>query len=175
MPVAVAGKRSVGVLPFRLLTPDPSDAYLSAALADAVVICLGESGTLLVRPTSAVMRYANALTDPLVAGRELNVDVVIDGSVQRVDRRLRVHVQAREVVSGEVLSSTRHDADTGDLFGLQDIVAESLGRALGSSAPGASAGPSRPPTANARAYELFLRASERLLSFNRWDTRSAIE
>ncbi len=175
LPTAIAGKRSVAVLPFRLLTPDPSDAYLGAALADSVVVHLGEGGSLLVRPTSAVMRYASGLTDPLLAGRELNVDVIVDGSVQRLDRRLRVHVQARLVHTGELLSSTRHDADTSDLFALQDDVAESLGRALGVDAARGTSGPSKPPTANATSYELFLRASDRLVTFNRWDTRSAID
>src|SRR3984957_17571490 len=48
LPAALAGQRSVAVLPFRLLTPNPSDEYLSMALADAVINHLGSSGELLV-------------------------------------------------------------------------------------------------------------------------------
>ena len=171
LPPAMAGRRAVAVLPFRLLSPDPSDAYLSGALTDAVINRLSDGGELLVRPTSAVMRYANQALDSLVAGRELNVSIVIDGSVQRHDRRLRVHVQARSVRDGTTLTSARHEADVVDLFGLQDEVADGLRRALGVQlVPEAGR-----LSTNAKAGELFLRASERLVAMNRWDMRSAID
>jgi tetratricopeptide (TPR) repeat protein len=63
-----------------------------------------------------------------------------------------------------------------DLFGLQDKIADGLARALGAK-PAAAAAPESavPPTKNPMAYELFLRAGERLPRLNRWDTRTAIE
>jgi len=79
-------KRSVAVLPFKLLTPNPSDEYLSMALADAVINHLSSSGELLVRPAQSVSRYAQRETDPLAAARDLNVHVVVDGSIQKLGR-----------------------------------------------------------------------------------------
>ncbi len=55
-----SNRRSVAVVPFRLLIPIPEDQFLSAALADAVVNRLGSSGKLVVRPTASMMRYAQA-------------------------------------------------------------------------------------------------------------------
>jgi len=173
-PASVAARRVVGVLPFALLTPNPGDEYLSGALADAVINHLSTGGSLLVRPTSAVMRYAQQTIDPLRAGAELNVDVVVDGSIQKVDRRLRVHVQARDVRDGSTLLSSRHEADAVDLFGLQDAVADAIGSALGLATRATSA-PAEPPTRSTAAYELFLRAGERLSRANRWETRTAID
>jgi TolB-like protein len=128
-PAVLADRRTVAVLPFALLTPNPVDEYLSCALADAVINHLSAGGSLLVRPTSAVMRYATQAIDPLRAGTELNVEIIVDGSVQRVERRLRVHVQARTVCDGLSLMSSRHEADAVDLFGLQDAVAAAIGTA----------------------------------------------
>lgn len=174
VPATTAGKRAVAVLPFKLLTPNPEDEYLSVALADAVVSRLGSSGELLVRPTSTVMRYATQAVDPLLAARELNVQLLVEGSIQKLGQRLRVHVQAWNARDGATLFSAKHDAETNDLFGLQDRIADGLAGAFGVLAT-AAVGLTAPPTKNPAAYELFLRASERLSRWNRWDTRTAIE
>lgn len=176
LPAAVAGKRAVAVLPFKLLTPNPEDDYLSVALADAVINHLSASGELLVRPTSVVQRYAKQAADPLLAARELNVQVVVDGSIQKMGQRLRVHVQAWNAADGSTLLSGKHDSEMADLFGLQDKIADSLARTFGvRREKAAEAAPPAPPTENPHAYELYLRAMERMSRFNRWDTRTAIE
>ena len=77
------------------------------------------------------MRYGHRGIDALAAGRELNVDIVVDGSVQRSAHRLRVHVQSRNVHDGSTLASARHESDAVDLFGLQDAVAQTVMNALG--------------------------------------------
>ncbi len=177
LPAAVVGKLAVAVLPFKLLTPDPQDDYLSVALADAVINHLTTLSGLLVRPTSTVMRFAKQAVDPLAAARELNVQVVVDGSIQKFGTKLRVHLTVWNVMDGSTLLSAKHDSEMTDLFGLQDQLAEGLSRALGSKAVGEAAEPpaAKRPTENATAYELFLRASERLSRFNKWDTRTAVE
>jgi eukaryotic-like serine/threonine-protein kinase len=173
LPAAVAGKRAVAVLPFKLLTPNPEDDYLGMALADAVINQLSASGDLLVRPTSTVTRYVKQAVDPLLAARELNVHVVVEGSIQKLGPKLRVHVQAWNAADGSTLLSAKHDSEMADLFGLQDTISEQLASALGSKP--SSEGPAAPPTKNTMAYELYLRAVERLTRLNRWDARTAIE
>jgi len=176
LPQAVAGKRAVAVLPFKLLTPSAEDEYLSVALADAVINQLSAGGQLLVRPTSVVMKYAKQTTDPLMAARELNVQVVVEGSIQKYGPKLRVLVQAWKAGEGTTLLSAKHDAEMADLFGLQDRIADELARALGARSAAATAeAPPTPPTKDPMAYELFLRASERLWRINRWDTLTAVE
>jgi non-specific serine/threonine protein kinase len=172
---AVVGKRSVAVLPFKLLTPSAEDEYLSVALADAVINHLSSSNELLVRPTSTVQKYARQAIDTLLAARELNVQVVIDGSIQKLGPKLRVHVQARSVADGVVLLSEKYDSEMADLFGLQDRMAERLAMALGVTPEAAPKATVVPPTKNAMAYELFLRGMDRLSRVNRWDARTAIE
>ena len=173
LPAAVTEKTAVAVLPFKLLTPNPEDEYLAVALADPVINRLSASGELLVRPMSAVMRYAKQVTDLMLVARELNVQLLVDGSVQKLGQRLRVHVQAWSVKDGSARLSGKYDAEVTELFELQDRIADALARALiPNAAPKMSGGP---PTKNPVAYDLFLRARERMTRNNRWDTRTAIE
>jgi serine/threonine protein kinase/tetratricopeptide (TPR) repeat protein len=174
-PVGVEGKRSVAVLPFKLLTPNPEDDFLSIALADAVINQLSSSGELLVRPTSTVMRYKSQPTDPLVAARELNVHVIVDGSIQKIGPKLRVLVTAWNAMDGTTIGSCKHDSEITDLFGLQDKMAADLSMALGSKRVAESTKAQEKPTENPVAYELYLRANERLSRQNKWDIRTAIE
>jgi DNA-binding winged helix-turn-helix (wHTH) protein/Tfp pilus assembly protein PilF len=176
LPSAAANaKLSIAILPFRLLTPNQGDDYLTVALADALISQLSASADLQVRPTSAVTRYAGKVADPLVAARELKVRVIVDGSIQKFGPNLRVHVQAWKVADGSTLFSAKQDAEMVDLFGLQDRIADELVRALGSKAPRETAWHAVPPTKNPMAYELFLRAGERLSRSNPSDMRMAIE
>lgn len=175
LPAAVSGKRAVAVLPFKLLTPNAEDEYLGVALADSLIYSLSSSGELLVRPTSAVERFAKQSTDPLRAARELNVQIVAQGSIQRSGTRLRVHIQAWNASEGTALYSAKHDAEIHELFSLQDELASRLAAALGLRESATERRVSTPPTHNPHAYELFLRAADRLARLNRWDTRTAIE
>jgi TolB-like protein/Tfp pilus assembly protein PilF len=175
LPAAVAGKTTVAVLPFKLLTPTPEDEYLRVALADPVINRLSASGDLLVRPMSAVMRYAgqNQTIDLKIVARELGVEILVDGSIQKIGRQLRVNVQAWNVTDGSSRLSAKFDSEASEIFQLQDRIAEGLARELNPTAPRPLAGSS--PTKNPEAYELFLRAVERMHRINRWDMRIAIE
>jgi TolB-like protein len=175
LPAAVVGKRAVAVLPFKLLTPNPEDDYLGVALADAIINHLGGRGEVLVRPINTVRRYAKQAVDPPLAAREMNVHVVVDGSIQKSGSRMRVHMQAWNAADGTTLLTGKYDSEMAALFDLQDRAAEALASALGLKASEGSDSASEPPTKNPRAYELFLRAVERLSRVNKWDTRTAIE
>jgi serine/threonine protein kinase/Flp pilus assembly protein TadD len=166
----VAGRRTVAVLPFKLMTPDRGDEYLCLALADALISGLSAAKDLLLRPTSSVMRYAGGHIDALVAARELNVELIVEGSLQKLGSRLRALVQVRNA-DGATLTSIKHDAEFSDLFGLQDQIVHDISQALGQTPPSQSSAATEDPV----AYELFLRAVDRLSLSNRWDTRSAIE
>lgn len=173
LPVALADRTAVAVLPFKLLTPNPEDEYLTVALADPVINRLSASDDLLVRPMSSVMRYAKQATDSMLAARELNVELLVDGSIQKLGHRLRVNVQVWNVKDGSSRHSGQYDAEVTEIFELQDRIASELVREIAPTAPPEASG--GPPTKNPQVYELFLRAMERMTRNNRWDTRIAIE
>jgi TolB-like protein len=171
--IEIDSRRTVAVLPFPLLAGAAEDDFLSVALAEAVSHGLSRNTELVVRPTSAVMRYAAGKADPLTVARELNVQIVVEGSIQRLGPQVRVQVQAWEPVRSETLLSRRIDGQMAELFALQDRLADTLADGMGLQRSGPSA--AEPPTTNPRAYELYLRASERLLLYTKEGARAAIE
>jgi TolB-like protein/Tfp pilus assembly protein PilF len=145
------------VLPFRDLSPEPQDDHLGLGLADATITELAGLGSLLVRPTSAVLRYAASAPDPRQAGRELAVDTVVEGRFQRAGERVRVTVQLLAVEDGRPLWATKVDTSLSDVFGMQDEVSGRIAQALRvelAPGPGARRSVHAP---SAAAYELYLK------------------
>jgi serine/threonine-protein kinase len=148
---------TVAVLPFHDLSTPPDGTNLGLGLADATITELARLGSLLVRPTSAVLRYVAAAPDPRQAGRELAVDTVVEGRFQRAGERVRVTVQLLAVDDGRPLWATKVDTSLSDVFGMQDEVSGRIAQALQvelSPGPAERRAP-RPPSA--AAYDLYLR------------------
>lgn len=122
-------QRSLAVLPFHSLSVDAENAQLGIALADATTSELALVRSLLVRPTAAILRYQTAV-DPIVAARELGVDAVVTGTVQRAGSRLRVTVQLISAAEERPLWSTKIDATLDDIFAMQDEVSRKIVEAL---------------------------------------------
>ncbi len=147
----------VAVLPLRLIGAPGDEPYLGVALCDALVGRLMAAQGLVVRPTRAVLKYAEGEVDPEAAGRELAVDAVLDGSVQRHGGRLRVSLHLVPLARGvRAWSHTFEEAFT-DLFQVQDAVAEQVTRALLPSLRNELPAASRRPTESAAAYQAYLR------------------
>lgn len=168
--------RSVAVLPFRDLSGDSGGAELGLGLTDATITELSRTGTVLVRSTSAILRYQDLIPDPQEAGRELGVDAVVDGSIQRSGSRLRVTVRVVSSADGRCLCSRKIDAALDDVFRVQDEVSRNIAGALEIEL-GASAGgrPGQARPASGRAYEAFLRGKAHLLRETLSDYVAAID
>ena len=85
---------------------------------------------LIVRPTSSVLRYRGAGVDPLLAGRDLSVNYIVDGSLRRVGDRLRVTAQLFHVREGVTRWSEQFDEDSTDVLHIEDSISEQVANAL---------------------------------------------
>src|SRR5258708_34908552 len=101
----------------------------------------------------------------------MNVQIISHGSIQKSGTRLRLHVQVWDAGKNAPAYSAQHDGEIGELFALQDELAAGVQRALAVRAATSKAKGLAPPTASPRAYELYLRATERLARLERWDAR----
>jgi eukaryotic-like serine/threonine-protein kinase len=117
--------RSIAVLPFQPLGAANGDEYLELGMADALISRLSTVQDLSVRPTSAVLKYTKS-TDALAVGRELNVDAILDGRIQRDGDKLRVTVQLIRTGNGEIAWFGRFDEDFKGIFAVQDSISERL-------------------------------------------------
>jgi DNA-binding winged helix-turn-helix (wHTH) protein/TolB-like protein/Tfp pilus assembly protein PilF len=150
--------RSIAVLPFKTLKGEGSDEYLGLGMADALISKLSNLHQVVIRPTSAVVKYAGAGQDPLAAGRELGVDSLLDGMIQRSDNRIRVTVQLVRVSDGAPLWSEKFDEKFTDIFALQDTIAAQVTEALMLKLSGEEKKQlTKRQTVDPEAYQLYLR------------------
>jgi len=153
---APPGVRSIAVLPFRPIVAAQRDESLELGMADTLITRLSHIPQLVVRPTSAVRRYSALDQDPLAAGRELRVDSVLDGNIQRAGDRVRVTVRLLRTTDGAPLWATQFDQGAGDLFAVQDRVADGVARSIAPSLSGRQQQLlSKKPTRDLGAYQLY--------------------
>ncbi|MGH9838838.1 MAG: protein kinase domain-containing protein [Blastocatellia bacterium] len=128
------GATTVAILPLKLLTVSPQedtgDKYLSIGLADALITRLSNIHSLTVRPTSSVLRYGDETVDPLDAGRELNVDFVLDGRIKRAGERIRISLQLLDVRLGASAWAQQFDERFTDALSLEDAITAQVAEAL---------------------------------------------
>ena len=120
---------TVAVLPFKLITGDVADEYLGMGLADALITKLSTLRQIIVRPTNAVRHYGDG-GNPIAAGRELEVSLVLDGSIQRVGVSIRVIVQLISVAEGTAVWAGKYDENCSDILALEDSVSEQVAASL---------------------------------------------
>ena len=119
----------LAVLPFSCLGPE-TEAHLGIGLADALIGRLTDVPGVRVRPTGAVTQYVTHPKPPRDAAKELGVDAVVGGTVQRDGSRIRVSVQLVPFPAALRPWADSFDADWTDLFGVQDALAERVAQAL---------------------------------------------
>jgi DNA-binding winged helix-turn-helix (wHTH) protein/TolB-like protein/Tfp pilus assembly protein PilF len=149
--------RTIAVLPFTLLD-QKREENLGIGMADTLITRLANTKTISVRPTSAVLKYADRESDTLNAGRELNVDAVLEGKIQQVGERIRVSVQLLRINDGATLWAGAFDEDFTGIFSIQDLIAEKVAASLTLQLSGeARAQLTRHATDNIEAYRLYLK------------------
>lgn len=168
---------SLAVLPFKLLAhAGVEDEYLGLGMADALITRLSNIRRLVVRPTSAVLKYASGAQDPAAAGRELQVAMVLEGSIRRAGGRLRATVQLVSVGDERSLWADRFDEQSADIFKVEDSVAERVALALSLRLTGEERQRiKRRYTDDAEAHEFYLKGRYYSNKFTLESFRKAVE
>jgi TolB-like protein/Flp pilus assembly protein TadD len=126
----ISAVKSIAVLPFKALGVDSGDEYLGLGMTDTLITQLSNLSQIIVRPTSAVRKYTDPGQDPLVAGREQEVDAVLEGSIQKSGERIRVTVRLMNVRDGSSLWAYKCDDQCAGIFEMQDAISERVAAAL---------------------------------------------
>src|SRR5512135_2479227 len=122
---------TIAVLPFKPLTADHSDEAWEMGMADTLIARLSNSRTTIVRPLSSVRKYTSLEQDPLAAGRELGVESILEGSIQRDGRQIRVTARLIRVPDGVSLWAGKFDEEFTSVFDVQDSISDKVASALG--------------------------------------------
>jgi eukaryotic-like serine/threonine-protein kinase len=159
-------RRSVAILPFKNVGNERAIDFYQFSLADAVITELARVRSLIVRPSSVIVKYQNKTVDPAEAGRELSVDAILTATFLRAGDRLRVTAQLLDVRTSEILWSERIDADASDIIGVQDTIVQRIVEGLRLElSPAEQDELARKATADAAATEEYLRGRDCLATF----------
>lgn len=163
---AAARPTTLAVLPFRPLMTEGRDELLELGMADALIGRLSTVPGLVVRSVGAVLRFGGTDQDPLRAARDLDVQWIVDGSLQRRGDQMRVSARLLWAADGSAVWSGSFDEKFTGVFELQDLIANRVLGALtpklqtralvpgGAGAPLTGIGGTR----NTDAYQLYLTA-----------------
>ena len=174
-------RKSVAILPFKNIGNDREIDFYQFSLADAVITELARVRSLVVRPSSIIVKYQNREVDPAEAGRDLSVDAILTATFLRASEKLRVTAQLLDVRTSEILWSESIDADARDIIGVQDIIVQRIVEGLRLElSPDEKFQLAKSSTADAAAREEYMRGRDCLATFiyhtiQREDLDSSIE
>jgi len=162
-----APDKSIAVLPFENLSPNPDNVYFADGVQDEILTRLASVADLKVISRTSVMQYKSGVARDLrKIGQQLRVARVVEGTVQRAGNRVRVNAQLIDVSTNRGLWGQTYDRDVADVFAIQSEIAISIAHQLQASLSAREkTAIERAPTNDVTAFELYARA-EVLLSRN---------
>jgi TolB-like protein/predicted Zn-dependent protease len=157
----VPEKPSIAVLPLANLSGDPEQEYFSDGITETIITILSKLRNLLVIARSSTFAYKRRVVDVRQVGKELGVRYVLEGSVQRSGRQIRITAQLVSAATGIHVWAESFDRMLDDLFQLQDEITRQIVSAIDVKlVSGEDAIAWQTTTTSAKAYELFLQAND---------------
>ncbi|HWJ20591.1 MAG TPA: protein kinase, partial [Geobacterales bacterium] len=156
-PHNAADSGSIAVLPFEDLSPDRSQQAFCEGMAAEIINVLGAiQGLRVISRTSAVRCHDKGMDIAEIA-QHLNVQTVLEGTVRKSGARLRVTAELISSCEGSQIWSERYDRSEGDVFDIQEEIANAIVKNLRGRLMGGQSPTVRRVTDNVDAYKLYLK------------------
>ena len=155
---AAADTPSVAVLPFVNMSRDEENEYFADGLSEELLNVLAKIRGLRVASRTSAFSFKGKGVDIPTIAQKLNVATVLEGSVRRSGKRVRITVQLIEVASDSHLWSETYDRELDDIFAVQDDIAQSVVKELRAALLGA---PAETTTTRTTAAEVRVAAAGR--------------
>lgn len=154
----ITKEKSIAVLPFTDMSPTRDQEYLGDGLAEELLTMLSQVKELKVAGRTSSFSFKNKNIDLTSIGKALNVENILEGSIQKVDNRVRIKVQLVNAADGFHIWSQMYDNEMNDIFALQDEICENISEHLKIKLlDEREKEAEKRPTKNIKAYELFLK------------------
>jgi DNA-binding winged helix-turn-helix (wHTH) protein/tetratricopeptide (TPR) repeat protein len=173
---APGNPKSIAILPFKPINTAARDEIYEIGIADSLIHRLSSMKGFVVRPLSAIRKYADIEQDPIAAGREQQVDYVLVSNYQLVGGKIRVTAQLFDVAGGQIKETYKSEKDAGDIFAMQDAIGGEVGNLLlarFAATPGVLT--AKRGTVHEEAYRLYLQGMYFCDKRNLADARKAVE
>ena len=163
---AAVPEKSIAVLPFENLSDDQANAYFAVGIQDEILTSLARVAELKVISRTSIMQYkAGPGRNLREIGKELGVAHLLEGSVQRDAKRVRVNAQLIDARTDTHLWAQTYDRDLADVFAIQSEIAKAIADQLQAKlSPNEKKAIEQPPTTDLAAFDLYSRAKSLLLT-----------
>ena len=153
-----ADRRSIAVLPFVNMSGDKDNEYFSDGISEEILNVLAKTPDLHVAARTSSFAFKGKSTEVPAIALELNVRMVLEGSVRKQGNRVRITAQLIDAKTGFHVWSQTYDRNLQDIFAIQDEIAKAIGDELEVKLAGTpAAGKNSTGTSNLKAYDLYLR------------------
>jgi TolB-like protein/regulator of sirC expression with transglutaminase-like and TPR domain len=153
-----AAAKSIAVLPFANLSEDKANAYFAEGIQEEILTRLAKVADLKVIARTSTQQYQSKPGNLSEIAKQLGVENILEGSVQKVADQVRVNVQLIRAASESHLWADTYDRKLVDIFGVESEIAKAIAESLQAKLTG---GEQRAlavkPTSNAEAYDAYLR------------------
>jgi serine/threonine protein kinase len=168
--------KSIAVLPFANLSPDPEQEYFADGLTEEIIVRLSKIRTLRVISRSSVVMLQRTETDIRSIGRRLGVSHVLEGSVRKSGDKLRITAQLIDARDDSHVWSEQYPGTMEDVFQIQEKVAKSIVDELRLTLTADEQNQlTQKPTENVRAYDFYLRAQHEIWQFTEQSLERAVQ
>ena len=125
-----SGGKSIAVMPFTNMSSDPEGDFFADGIADEIITALSKIKALKVSSRSSSFSFKGKNEDIREIGRKLQASTILEGSVRKAGKRLRLTAQLVNAENNEQLWAERYDRELEDVFEIQDEIAQSIVSAL---------------------------------------------
>ena len=153
--------KSIAVLPFANFSDDAANTFFADGIQDDVLTNLAKIGDLRVISRTSTLPYRGQTHNIREIGKALSVATILEGSVRREGKRVRVNVQLIDAATDKHLWAQVYDRELTDVFAIQSELAQKIASALKATlSSDEQQRIERKPTENGEAYLLYLQAHE---------------
>jgi adenylate cyclase len=157
---------SLAVLPFSNVSSDPEQEYFADGVTEDLITALSKLSGLFVISRHSVFAYKGVAKDARDIARELGVRYLLEGSVRRAGRRVRITAQLVEAATGADVWADSYDRDLEDIFAVQDDVTRRIVERLQVSLPDLESEQLvHAGTTSVEAHDILLRGLERFWEY----------
>jgi TolB-like protein/class 3 adenylate cyclase/Tfp pilus assembly protein PilF len=167
--------KSVAVMPFKNMNHDPGSEFLSDGITEDILTQISRISDLNVISNSTMALFKNSKKSVKEIGNELKAGSILEGTVRRMDNKIRIFVQLVDAGTGKNLWAETYERDYSKVFDIQSEIAEIIASVLKARlSPAEKARINRKPTDNLTAYEYYLRGRELYVHYKKEDNEQAI-
>ncbi|HSH76492.1 MAG TPA: protein kinase, partial [Longimicrobiales bacterium] len=152
-----APDKSIAVLPFANLSSDPENEYFSDGVTEEILNALSHVGELCVAGRTSSFSFKGKGQHLKAIGEQLRMRYVLEGSVRRAGKRVRITAQLIDATDGYHMWSERYDREIEDVFAVQDEIATAIAAKMRTALNVGAAAKAQRVTASVGAYEAYLK------------------